>query len=234
VDAARVEAAIGAVESDPKAMEAVQAIVEMYGEALARIAERLDAHELLGDELVEHLLLVHDLHPVPLEERVRGVLDEGVELLSLEDGTARLRLDGRPLGPALEAAIRKAAPEVEEVVADGAPKPTLLQLPVAGQEPAEACDLCGSAVPPEHRHLLDLRNRELLCACQPCRILFDSGAAGGTHYRLVPDRRLHLADFDLDDATWAELLIPVDMAFFFRQACSSSTRGRSSSAPTRC
>ena len=80
----------------------------------------------------------------------------------------------------------------------------------------ERCELCGEPVPPEHRHLLDLKTRELMCACQACKILFDRKAAGAGHYRLVPDRRLRLEDFELDDASWANLRIPVDMAFFFR------------------
>jgi hypothetical protein len=79
----------------------------------------------------------------------------------------------------------------------------------------ERCELCSEPIPAEHRHMLDLRSRELMCACQGCRILFDSGAAGGGHYKLVPDRRLRLGSFEMDDATWAELRIPVDMAFFF-------------------
>jgi Family of unknown function (DUF5947) len=87
----------------------------------------------------------------------------------------------------------------------------------AAQEAAiERCELCGDPIPPGHRHLLDLRGRELMCACQACRILFEGGAAGGGHYRLVPERRLMLTGFEMDDAAWAELRIPVDMAFFFR------------------
>jgi uncharacterized protein DUF5947 len=80
----------------------------------------------------------------------------------------------------------------------------------------EQCDLCGLAVPEEHRHLLDLRNRELLCACRACTILFDSKAAGAGHYRLVGERRLRLDGFVLDDVMWEELRLPVEMAFFFR------------------
>jgi hypothetical protein len=82
----------------------------------------------------------------------------------------------------------------------------------------ERCELCGDPIPPEHRHLLDLTNRELMCACRACKILFDKGAAGGGHYRLVPDRRLRLADFEMDDVAWEELRIPVDMAFFFHRS----------------
>jgi hypothetical protein len=89
----------------------------------------------------------------------------------------------------------------------------------AEQETAlERCELCGDPIPPGHRHLLDLQSRELMCTCQACRILFDSGAAGGGHFRLVPERRLRFTDFQMDDVSWEELRIPVDMAFFFRHS----------------
>jgi hypothetical protein len=80
----------------------------------------------------------------------------------------------------------------------------------------ELCELCGEPLPAEHRHLLDLESRELMCACRACTILFDRRAAGGAHYRLVPDRRWRLEGFALDDVDWADLRIPVEMAFFFR------------------
>src|SRR3712207_7988588 len=38
----------------------------------------------------------------------------------------------------------------------------------------EHCDLCGEPIPPEHRHLLEVSTREIMCACRPCSILFDS------------------------------------------------------------
>jgi hypothetical protein len=78
----------------------------------------------------------------------------------------------------------------------------------------ERCELCGVPIPSEHRHLLDLRKGELLCACQACKILFDRPEAGEGHYRLVPDRRLRLEGFELSDARWDSLRIPVEMAFF--------------------
>jgi hypothetical protein len=92
------------------------------------------------------------------------------------------------------------------------------------EQQLEHCDLCGEPIPPRHRHLLDLSSRELMCACQACRLLFEKPAAGGggAHYRLVPDRRLELEDFVMDDVAWARLRIPVDMAFFFH----SSQAGR--------
>lgn len=79
----------------------------------------------------------------------------------------------------------------------------------------EQCDLCRQPIPADHRHLLDLESGQLMCACQACRILFERTAAGGGHFRLVPERRLRLSGFRLDDAMWDELRIPVDMAFFF-------------------
>jgi hypothetical protein len=86
----------------------------------------------------------------------------------------------------------------------------------------EQCELCAEPIAPEHRHLLDLETRRLLCACRACTILFDRSGAGGGHYRLVPDRSRLVTDFDLDDIAWQSFQIPVEMAFFFH----SSAAGR--------
>jgi hypothetical protein len=90
------------------------------------------------------------------------------------------------------------------------------------EAPDELCDLCAEPIPPEHRHLLDLESRRLLCACRACSILFDRSGAGGGHYRLIPDRVVALEDAGLDDQTWLGFGIPVEMAFFFH----SSAAGR--------
>jgi hypothetical protein len=86
----------------------------------------------------------------------------------------------------------------------------------------EQCELCAEAIPEQHRHVLDLRERRPVCVCRACSILFDRDGAGGGHYRLIPDRCRLDEDFDLDDAFWLALHIPVDMAFFFE----SSAAGR--------
>ncbi len=83
---------------------------------------------------------------------------------------------------------------------------------------AERCDLCGTAIAPEHRHLLDVTTRELRCSCRACALLFDRPAAAEGQLRLIPERRLRLMDFELDDLAWEELRLPVDIAFFFRSA----------------
>jgi hypothetical protein len=92
------------------------------------------------------------------------------------------------------------------------------------EEALERCDLCGGPIGPDHRHLLDVTSRELMCTCRPCSLLFDREAAGagGRHYRLVPDRRLRIDDFAMDDVAWADLRLPVELAFFFE----SSQAGR--------
>ena len=121
--------------------ELVSAIVQMYGAGLARIVDVLagagpDGRELAAaladDELVSTLLLIHDLHPVPLEDRVRGALDSvrpymeshggNVELLSVRDGVATIHLRGScsdcaasavTLELAIKQALEEAAPDLE-------------------------------------------------------------------------------------------------------------------------
>jgi Fe-S cluster biogenesis protein NfuA/nitrite reductase/ring-hydroxylating ferredoxin subunit len=158
----RVESHLDRVDglSEPAktvALDAVQALVELYGEALRRILD--GARE--EDELVSHLLLVHDLHPRSLETRVEEALDGvrpylrshggDVELLGLEGGIARLRLEGSCNGCgssrttmklAIEDALAKAAPELVGVDAEGvAEAPALLQIGGVKQSPVwEALD----------------------------------------------------------------------------------------------
>jgi hypothetical protein len=86
------------------------------------------------------------------------------------------------------------------------------------QAAQERCELCSEPIPPEHRHLLNVSTREIMCACRPCSILFDREAASEGRYRVIPDRRLFIEDFEMSDAQWDTLRIPVDMAFFFYSA----------------
>jgi Fe-S cluster biogenesis protein NfuA/nitrite reductase/ring-hydroxylating ferredoxin subunit len=158
----RVEGLLGEVEAlpDPSArelaLETMQALLDLYGAGLERIVGRLgelQATALTTDELVEHLLLLHGLHPVGVEERVRDALEGvrpylgshggDVELLEVRDGVARVRMQGScegcpasamTLKLAIEDAVLKAAPDFERVEADaGAPAPAgspLLQISV--------------------------------------------------------------------------------------------------------
>ena len=86
--------------------------------------------------------------------------------------------------------------------------------------PAERCELCSGLLASEHSHLLELATRQIVCACDACSTLFD-GMQGGK-YRRVARRALVLADFHMNDGQWEDLLIPINMAFFFY----SSVHGR--------
>jgi hypothetical protein len=85
--------------------------------------------------------------------------------------------------------------------------------PTIGAE--ERCELCAAPIGPEHRHLLDIAARRLVCACGACSTLFPDRSVGRQQFRLVPDEVREPNDFVLDDVLWAELAIPVDVAFFF-------------------
>lgn len=153
---------------DPAAREAatelVRALVELYGRGLVRaagVAVRTGGdpvrEELAGDELISHLLLLHDAHPLDLATRVaRAVAAAGPrlglapEVLEVDPRRVRLRLaepesgagdaaGSRPVAPtaaaraALEEAVRAAAPEVEHVeLAEPPAAPTLIPLSSVG------------------------------------------------------------------------------------------------------
>jgi hypothetical protein len=75
----------------------------------------------------------------------------------------------------------------------------------------ERCELCGVEVPERHRHLLDEERDDLLCTCRACTLLFDREAAGGRHFRLVPETRRRLSA-----VSPRELGVPVGLAYFVR------------------
>jgi Fe-S cluster biogenesis protein NfuA len=140
------------------AEELVSCLVELYGAGLAEIVaiigedaedgQRLMA-KLAADPLVESLLLLHDLHPLPVADRVRRAIEavmpqlgphagqaefDGVD----EAGVIHLRLESSGHGcqspsaaAAIEQAVAEAAPEaagVEVEVVTAAPELPLLQI----------------------------------------------------------------------------------------------------------
>ena len=149
----RVQELLGSLDeiADPVAQARVQELVgtvlELYGAGLDRILGVLaDAGEaglpirdaLLDDGIVASLLLIHGLYPIPLEERVMQALDSmrpflashggNVELVSVEEGVARLRLEGSCNGcPSSAATLENALKEAIEEAA-----PDLLGLEVEG------------------------------------------------------------------------------------------------------
>jgi hypothetical protein len=86
----------------------------------------------------------------------------------------------------------------------------------------ERCELCSARLGPAHEHLLDPKKREILCACDGCAILF-CGQAGAQFLR-VPRRIRSLMDFQIDDLQWESLMIPINLAFFYRDAARDKVR----------
>lgn len=79
--------------------------------------------------------------------------------------------------------------------------------------PAERCELCGIAVASEHPHILEAASGSILCACHPCATLFTHREDGRKLIRIPRDAR-KLESFQLDDAQWLSLRLPIDLAFF--------------------
>lgn len=151
------------------ARDLVGAVIAMYGDGLRRIIDAIgrsrDAGATILDELgqdgaVASLLLIHDLYPVSLEERVLEALDTvrpymeshggNVELLGVRDGVARLALQGSCDGCAasratLELAIKQAleehAPDLLGVEVEGLTEPSAVvngfELPVVHSGPPD-------------------------------------------------------------------------------------------------
>ena len=152
------------------AQELLGAVVGLYGEGLERIVSRLQAAGeggarldagLADDPLLATLLLIHDLHPVPLVERVQAALDSvrpymeshggDVQLLSIRDGVARIHLRGScsdcsassvTLELAIKQALEEAAPDLDGLEVEGlraqASDPSGTALPMASPAPAGA------------------------------------------------------------------------------------------------
>jgi Fe-S cluster biogenesis protein NfuA len=151
---ARIEELVQAIEglADEKARsqarELTQALLDLHGRGLNRALEIVfdssdDGHMLINklaeDDLVSKLLLLHGLHPLDLETRVRHALAEvkprlglhggNVELLGVTpDGTVRLQLEGNcegcpssrvTLKYSIEEALYAAAPDIMVLEVNG-------------------------------------------------------------------------------------------------------------------
>jgi Fe-S cluster biogenesis protein NfuA len=149
----RLDALLREVErsADPAArartQEIVQAVLELHGTGLERLLERITEAGEAGrtiletcarDDLVRGRLLLHGLHPLDLETRVREALEAvrpylrshggNVELLGVDEGVVRLRLEGSchscpssavTMRQTIEEAILGKAPDVTAVEVEG-------------------------------------------------------------------------------------------------------------------
>jgi hypothetical protein len=78
----------------------------------------------------------------------------------------------------------------------------------------ERCEMCSVELAADHQHLIEPVGRQLVCACDACAILFSGQAE--MKYRRVPRRIRYLADFRMTDAQWDSLMLPINLAFFFK------------------
>ncbi|GAA1957572.1 NifU family protein [Amycolatopsis minnesotensis] len=144
-----------AEKADPATVELaedlVHTMVEFYGAGLARVMGIVDkaanrddlVTALTDDDVVGGLLVLHDLHPLGTEERVRAALDRirpylgshagDVEYHGIDDeGVLHLSLagtcDGCPsstitVRDAIEKAVQRAAPELTGMAVAGVAEP---------------------------------------------------------------------------------------------------------------
>ena len=156
---ARMEALIHEAEglADPQLRGQIQELVghllDFHGEGLAKMVGDVADLGVPGrtlieawshDELVSSLLVLHDLHPIDIESRVRAALEQvrpylkshggNVEYLGLADGVVRLRLQGHchgcpssaaTLRSTIEKAIYEAAPDVAGIDVEGVVSPPM-------------------------------------------------------------------------------------------------------------
>jgi Fe-S cluster biogenesis protein NfuA/nitrite reductase/ring-hydroxylating ferredoxin subunit len=127
--------------------DCMESVLGFYGAGLKRILEvvsedgpegRKVFRDLIRDDVVKGLLLIHDLHPLNLEGRLLEALDKvrpylkshggNVELISLENDVARLRLQGTcqscasssvTLELAIRHAIERACPDLVHFEVEG-------------------------------------------------------------------------------------------------------------------
>jgi len=148
----RIEEVLGELErslerrSFDQVQELVALVTELYGGGLERVLELLDDDVVLrgrmaDDDLIGSLLVLHDLHPVSLEERVHQAVDSvrpylgshggDVEILCVDGncGVVTLRMLGScdgcssssvTLELAVQGAIEAAAPEITSIEVEGA------------------------------------------------------------------------------------------------------------------
>jgi Family of unknown function (DUF5947) len=78
----------------------------------------------------------------------------------------------------------------------------------------ERCDLCGTELPADHRHLLQLEERRIDCACEACFAL----RSGDPEYRPTGTRVVWLDELEMSDELWASFQIPIGLAFLMRSS----------------
>lgn len=161
----RIEEILGQLQASLEVMaweqvqDVVSLVTELYGGGLARILELTpEEHDLrrqmAEDDLVGSLLVLHNLHPLGLEDRVRQAIDSvrpylgshggDVEVLSIDgdQGVVELRMLGScdgcasssvTLELAVQRAIEEGAPEITRIDVAGGTEALTHDAPVEAQ-----------------------------------------------------------------------------------------------------
>jgi len=201
--------------------ECMEALLAFYGQGLRRILQIVDEagpegrrvyRDLIQDDTIKGLLLIHDLHPLGLEARLREALDKvrpylkshggNVELINLENGVAKLRLQGTckscassavTLELAIRQSIEQACPdlvhfEVEGAVRDEEARPSRLSRRTITdwtviEEAQQLADGAWLPVRVGEIRLVICKLNETFYAyrnrCPACNMPFDTGRLGG-------------------------------------------------------
>jgi Fe-S cluster biogenesis protein NfuA/nitrite reductase/ring-hydroxylating ferredoxin subunit len=78
------------------------------------------------------------------------------------------------------------------------------------------CELCPIGIGEDHRHLLHLVERRIVCVCETCW----STRSGDPEFRPTGSRTLVLDDFDMTDEVWRSFGIPIGLTFLMRSSVS--------------
>jgi Family of unknown function (DUF5947) len=81
---------------------------------------------------------------------------------------------------------------------------------------AATCELCPIGIGEDHRHLLHLVERRIVCVCETCW----SMRSGDPEFRPPGSRTLWLEDFVMADEIWSAFQIPIGLAFLLRSSVS--------------
>lgn len=146
---ARIEELLDELGSGP-AEELVRVLMQLYGAGLEKIVEIVKGSEyadrISDDKLVGSLLLLHNLHPIDAETRLRRMLarlersfDAHFLLEEITNDVARIRIEknGSPLPNGMSDVIERAAldvaPDLAGIKVEGLPAEPLVQIASAIQ-----------------------------------------------------------------------------------------------------
>ena len=156
----RIEGLISALDQSPDSQirdqtrEIIQAIFDLHGKGLEKILEHINeagpagdgiVQAMSSDDLISSLFLLYGIHPLSLETRVEQALDKAreglrlhggnVQLLGIEEGVVRLRLEGNcngcpssaaTLRSTIEEAIYEKAPDIAGIEVEQAPEKAIV------------------------------------------------------------------------------------------------------------